>query len=279
VHKLWHFSKNALTERHTSSLECRQHSKKKIKRKKEIIQHAAPNVRFMVEEMPISRTSSFKYLGRIITSKDDDLPAVVTQIKKARQIWARVSRILKKKTNSNIRIMATFYKVIVQSVLLYGAETWVLSKFMMAKLQSFHHMCARFITGQHIKLIGEEWVYPRTEEVLKNATLLTIEEYISKRRNTVKTYVFSTNIFRQCQNSKGTSTSWKKLTWWENVEETDVDDNSVETEISEYSESGTPSVHTSTGRGYENSWDTGSTGTNTDTWTTGTSSTNSSIIS
>jgi hypothetical protein len=63
------------------------------------------------------------------------------------------------------------------------------------------------------------------------------------------------------------------------VEESDVDDNSVETEISEYSESGTPTIHTSTGRGYENSWDTGSTGTNTDTWTACTSSTNSSIIS
>jgi hypothetical protein len=238
------FQKNALTERHTSSLECQHHSKTKITRKKEIIQQAAPNVKFTVEEVPTSRTSSFKYLGQIITAKDDDLPAVVAQINKARQIWARISRILKKKTNSNIKVMSTFYKVIVQRVLLYGSETWVLSKFMMAKLQSFHHMCARFITGQHIKLIGEEWVYPRTEDILKQATLLTMEEYICKRRNTVKNYILSTNIFRQCQNSKGTSTSWKKLTWWENVTENDNDEDSVETEISD-SESGTPStVHT-----------------------------------
>jgi hypothetical protein len=61
----------------------------KIKRRKELIQQATPNVKFTVEEVPISRTSSFKHLGKIITAKDDDLPAVVSQIKKARQIWGK----------------------------------------------------------------------------------------------------------------------------------------------------------------------------------------------
>jgi hypothetical protein len=54
----------------------------KIKRRKELIQQAAPNVKFTVEEEPISRTSSFKYLGQIITENDDDLPAVGLQIKR-----------------------------------------------------------------------------------------------------------------------------------------------------------------------------------------------------
>jgi hypothetical protein len=89
-------------------------------------------------------------------------------------------------------------------------------------------MCASFITGQHIKLIGEEWVYPRTEDTLKSAKLLTIEDYINKRKDTVKNYLLTTNIFQQCQRSKGTSTSWKKLTWWKNVEESVGDEDSVE---------------------------------------------------
>jgi hypothetical protein len=88
---------------------------------------------------------------------------------------------------------------------------------MIGKLNSCHHMCSRFITGRHIKLIGEERVYPSTEDSLKKAKLLTIEEYLSKRKNIVKKYALSTNIFQQCQSLKGTSTSWKKLTWWENI--------------------------------------------------------------
>jgi hypothetical protein len=70
--------------------------------------------------------------------------------------------------------MATFYKLIVQSVLLYGSESWVLKKYMVGKLNSFHHMCARFITGRHIQQIDEEWIYSNTQETIKQANLLTI---------------------------------------------------------------------------------------------------------
>jgi hypothetical protein len=97
MYKLWDLSENALTERHTSSVECKKHTTTKIKRKKEIIQQAAPNVKFLVGQDKITRTSSFKYLGRIITENDDDLPAVEEQIKKARIVWARINKILKKK--------------------------------------------------------------------------------------------------------------------------------------------------------------------------------------
>jgi hypothetical protein len=97
--------------------------KKQDQKKKEIIQQAAPNVKFLVGQDKITRTSSFKYFGQIITENDDDLPVVEEQIKKARNIWAKISKILKKKTNSNFKIMSTFYKVIVQSVLLYGSES------------------------------------------------------------------------------------------------------------------------------------------------------------
>jgi hypothetical protein len=31
-----------------------------------------------------------------------------------------------------------FYKAVVQSVLLYGSKTWVLSKTVMARLEGFH---------------------------------------------------------------------------------------------------------------------------------------------
>jgi hypothetical protein len=105
--------------------------------------------------------------------------------------------------------MSTFYKVIVQSVLLYGSESWVLTKYMVSKVHCFHHMCARFITGRHIQQVGEEWIYPNTEETLKQANLLTIQEYLNKRRKTVQNYVLTTNIFQECLKSRGTSASWK----------------------------------------------------------------------
>jgi hypothetical protein len=117
--------------------------------------------------------------------------------------------------------MSTFYKAIIQSILLYGSESWVLSKYMLQKLNTFHNMCARYITGRHIKLVNEQWEYPCSATTLKQASLLTIKEYINKRRSTVKKYVETTQIFRDCQNSKAVANSARKLVWWECVGDED----------------------------------------------------------
>jgi hypothetical protein len=36
------------------------------------------------------------------------------------------------------KVSAIFYKVVVQSVLLYGSKTWVISKVVLACLEGFH---------------------------------------------------------------------------------------------------------------------------------------------
>ena len=39
------------------------------------------------------------------------------------------------------------YKAVVQAVLLYGSEIWVVTDVMMTVLDVFHHMIAIWITG------------------------------------------------------------------------------------------------------------------------------------
>jgi hypothetical protein len=41
-----------------------------------------------------------------------------------------------------------FYKAVVQSVLLYGSETWVFPPKMLSKLEGFHKQIARRLTGR-----------------------------------------------------------------------------------------------------------------------------------
>ena len=65
---------------------------------------------------------AFRYLRRIMAQDDDNIHAVRGQIKKTRGIWARISQILRAE-NSPPKVSAKFYKVVVQSVLLYGSET------------------------------------------------------------------------------------------------------------------------------------------------------------
>ena len=71
---------------------------------------------------PIKSVYSFKYLGRIMTAGDDDWPAVAGNLVKARKSWGRLARILSRE-GADKRVSGTFFKAVVQQVLLFGAET------------------------------------------------------------------------------------------------------------------------------------------------------------
>ena len=43
---------------------------------------------------PIESVTEFKYLGRILTATDDNWPAVVGNLGKARRSWGRLSRVI-----------------------------------------------------------------------------------------------------------------------------------------------------------------------------------------
>ena len=117
--------------------------------------------------------------------------------------------------------MGSFYKAIIQSVLLYGSESWVISNHSMKTLRSFHRRCARYITGKHIwKDENENWHYPNSNEVLKMAGLLPIEEYIAQRKIAVMKYVINRPIFQKCLSSKPIAGNVNQQIWWTNQEMT-----------------------------------------------------------
>jgi hypothetical protein len=61
----------------------------------------------------------------------------------------RVSNVLRAQ-NAPPRISAKFYTAVVQSLLLYGSETWVISKSVMARLEGFHIRAAYKMAKQHV---------------------------------------------------------------------------------------------------------------------------------
>jgi hypothetical protein len=75
------------------------------------------HVNFHTDNQPVNKVRQFKYLGRIITDDDDNLPAVERQIGKARATWGQIGKVIRKKTNANPKVLATFYKTIIQSIL------------------------------------------------------------------------------------------------------------------------------------------------------------------
>ena len=88
----------------------------------------------------------FHYLGRILTCTDDDWPAVARNLQKARSTWGRLARILGRE-GADPKVSRNFYIAVTQQVLLFGAESWVLTVKMKAALDAFQGRVARRLTG------------------------------------------------------------------------------------------------------------------------------------
>ena len=201
---------------HQATLDCCKYTTICNKQRDAMEQLSANKVTFTVDGNRIENVAEFKYLGRILESNDRDVNAVTSNLRKARQKWGMIGRLLSKK-DSNPRTMAIFYKTIVQSVLLYGSESWVLNQTMLNSLRSFHHRCARFITGRHIRVdVNGYWTYPSSRITLNNAGLLPIEDYIQKRKSTITNYARGRAIYAKCEASLPLASNPRQLVWWDN---------------------------------------------------------------
>jgi hypothetical protein len=115
-----HVPATALARGHGATLLCHQGHVLKLKRAAEEEIRKAREVVFSVLGVPLESVSKFLYLGRQLSSTDDDWPDVVKNLAKARKRWATISRVLIH-DGATPRISAMFYNAVVQSVLLYGS--------------------------------------------------------------------------------------------------------------------------------------------------------------
>jgi hypothetical protein len=70
----------------------------------------------------LEQVQTFRYLGRPLSSTDNDRPTLYWNPGKARKRWTMVSRVLARE-GAKPKVAAMFCKVIVQIVLLYGVGT------------------------------------------------------------------------------------------------------------------------------------------------------------
>jgi hypothetical protein len=179
---------------------------------------AANNASFSINEKPIQRVDDYLYLGRILTWNDCDDAAVAARLSKARSTWGRMSPILRA-ANANPKVMARFYLAVVQAILLYGSESWVVSKSTLRRLETFHARCARHMAHQHIcKLPDGTWIHPPTAQVLDICSLSPISTYIAIRKETLLTSYAREHspLYIECVRScpSACTTSRNHHFWW-----------------------------------------------------------------
>ena len=109
-----------------------------------IIQHeAATNSAQALEDsfqayrVELDWVEMFKYLGRLLAFNNNDTQAMGGNLKKARQCWAQISRVLRAE-NASPQSCRMFYKATVQAILVFGSGTWNLSPLAIKCLEGFH---------------------------------------------------------------------------------------------------------------------------------------------
>jgi hypothetical protein len=134
---------------------------------------------------------------------------------KSRQRWAYISRILRRE-GATPRISAMFYKAVVQTVLLFGSESWVLTPSMLGKLEGFHQHIARRLTGRTPVYLRSEgtWQYQPLGNAMEEAGLFFMNEYITRRRNNLVDYVATRSIYTMCCETERRGLNRVHKYWW-----------------------------------------------------------------
>ena len=94
------------------------------------------------------------------------------------------------------RTSGRLYVALVQYLLLFGSETWVVMSHIFRAMWSLHNRGPRQISGrmpQRLENLG--WDYPLIGEALEDAGLETIGIHINLRHNTVDKYISACTVF------------------------------------------------------------------------------------
>ena len=92
----------------------------------------------------------FKYMGRVILTTDNDWPVVMRDLARANKVWIRMSCILIRE-GAALQVSGFFFKAVIQAVLLFGAETWVVTPRMGKALGVFQTQVTRRLMGQLLR--------------------------------------------------------------------------------------------------------------------------------
>ena len=136
---------------------------------------AATDAPITLHDEPLEDVQSFTYLGSVLNVEGGNNEDIKIRIQKARAAFVMLRKIWNAKeikTCTKLRI----FRSNVKSVLLYGAETWHLTKQKSNKIQSFINQCLR----QILKIKWYDFI--TTEEVLERAGEEKIENVTSRSR-------------------------------------------------------------------------------------------------
>ena len=165
----------------------------------------------------LTEVSSFRYLRLKFLSFDNNWTEVERNLRGAQAKRGQLAKILGRE-GADKRTAEIFYMEVVQAVLLFGYNRWVLNPRLKKSLKGFNHRSDRRMTG-----IGTKrqrygtWVYPPIEAALPMVGLEDIGVYIALLHNTVTQYITNRPIMDLCLAAERKPGMCLSRQWWEQL--------------------------------------------------------------
>ena len=176
---VWGADARAGSARHEAIASCRSQAERRDRHDMAARCAAATEQEFTAYKDPLRQVKIFKYLGRLTTYDDTDVPAARRQLSRARAVEGRLRKVIEKK-GVLAPVARMFCQTVVAAVLLYGSKLWVLTDAQLARLEGFHVERARRLTGMRPRKRRDKWVYPKSADVLRVARLHPFRYYMQK---------------------------------------------------------------------------------------------------
>ena len=101
-------------------------------------------------------------------------------------------------------------------VLLFGAETWVLTATKLQNIEGVHVVLLRQVTGTTNQMLGvDTWKKEGGERVIQATGKKPLREYIERRQATVAEWVALRPLFKVCRKETGFEGGGRaRKQWW-----------------------------------------------------------------
>ena len=114
------------------------------------------------------------------------------------------------------KVSCSFYTAVTEQVLLFGAQSWVLTKRMESALDAFQGRVARQFTGRMPRRGREgKWIYLPLAGATKEAGIVRVQTSILRRQNTVAQFIATRPILGLCEVTERRGGTRVPQRWWE----------------------------------------------------------------
>ena len=125
-----------------------------------------------IEGVQLKAVEIFKYLGSIVSNKASHDAEIAARIAKATSAFGRLTKRLWSNRNIRVDTKISVYKAAVITSLLFGCETWTLTKANFSQLERFHQVSLR-------KIARIRWFHKVTNyEVLERCKIGSIQSMV-----------------------------------------------------------------------------------------------------